>query len=64
MCAVPGVLLAALAALATLDRAGGAARAGARGFGAAAEAVRALVVAAVETAAPVFGTGARVSADV
>lgn len=34
------------------------------GFVAAAEAVRVLVVAAVEAAAPVFGKGARVSADV
>lgn len=34
------------------------------GFVAAVEAVRVLVVAAVEAAAPVFGAGARVSADV
>lgn len=34
------------------------------GFVAAVEAVRVLVVAAVEAAAPVFGAGARISADV
>lgn len=61
MCAVPRGFLA-IAEM--LDRTDSNVRADEEGFVAAAEAVRVLVVVAVEAAAPVFGTGARVSADV
>lgn len=61
VCVVPSGFLAIAE---VLDRADSIVRADEEGFVAAAEAVRVLVVAAVEAAAPLFGTGARVSADV
>lgn len=60
VCAVPGGFLATAE---VLDRADSIVR-DEEGFVAAVEAVRVLVVAAVEAAAPVFGAGARISADV